>query len=183
MFEFSQASLAYQDQLRTFMDAHIYPNDETYRQQLDAADNRFAYLPIMDELKAKARDAGLWNMFVPPKLAEHVDHDGLSNLDYAPLAEIMGRVIWCPEVFNCNAPDTGNMEVFMKYGTPEQQAQWLTPLLAGEIRSAYAMTEPQVASSDATNIELSIRRDGDDYVLNGSKWFISGAMYERCAIF
>ncbi|WP_439102870.1 acyl-CoA dehydrogenase family protein [Congregibacter sp.] len=183
MFEFSKASLAFQDQLRAFMDAHIYPNDQTYRHQVDAAEDRFAYPPIMEELKAKARSAGLWNMFVPPKLAEHADHDGLSNLDYAPLAEIMGRVIWCPEVFNCNAPDTGNMEVFMKYGTPEQQAQWLTPLLAGDIRSAYAMTEPQVASSDATNIELSIRRDGDEYVLNGSKWFISGAMYERCAIF
>lgn len=183
MYEFSKASLAYQDGLRAFMDTHIYPNEERYRQQLDAAEDRFGYLPIMDELKAKAREAGLWNMFVPPKLAEHVDHDGLSNLDYAPLAELMGRVIWCPEVFNCNAPDTGNMEVFMKYGTPEQQSAWLTPLLKGEIRSAYAMTEPQVASSDATNIELSIRRDGDEYVLNGRKWFISGAMYERCGIF
>lgn len=183
MYEFSKASLAYQDGLRAFMDAHIYPNEERYRQQLDAAEDRFGYLPIMDELKAKAREAGLWNMFVPPKLAEHVDHDGLSNLDYAPLAELMGRVIWCPEVFNCNAPDTGNMEVFMKYGTSEQQAAWLTPLLNGDIRSAYAMTEPQVASSDATNIELSIRRDGDEYVLNGRKWFISGAMYERCGIF
>ncbi|EED33423.1 acyl-CoA dehydrogenase domain protein [gamma proteobacterium NOR5-3] len=183
MYEFSKASLAYQDGLRAFMDAHIYPNEERYRQQLDAAEDRFGYLPIMDELKAKAREAGLWNMFVPPKLAEHVDHDGLSNLDYAPLAELMGRVIWCPEVFNCNAPDTGNMEVFMKYATPQQQSAWLTPLLNGEIRSAYAMTEPQVASSDATNIELSIRRDGDEYVLNGRKWFISGAMYERCAIF
>lgn len=183
MYEFSKASLAYQDGLRAFMDAHIYPNEETYRQQLESAEDRFGYLPIMGELKEKARSAGLWNMFIPPKLAEHADHDGLSNLDYAPLAELMGRVIWCPEVFNCNAPDTGNMEVFMKYGTPEQQAQWLTPLLNGDIRSAYAMTEPQVASSDATNIELSIRRDGDDYVLNGRKWFISGAMYERCGIF
>jgi acyl-CoA dehydrogenase len=183
MYEFGQASLAYQDALRVFMDEHIYPNEATYREQLDASTNRFAYLPIMDELKSKARAAGLWNMFVPPGLAEHVDHDGLSNLDYAPLAELMGRVIWCPEVFNCNAPDTGNMEVFMKYGTPEQQATWLTPLLNGDIRSAYAMTEPQVASSDATNIELSIVRDGDEYVLNGRKWFISGAMYERCGIF
>ena len=183
MYEFSKASLAFQDGLRAFMDAHIYPNEETYRQQLEVADNRFGYLPIMDELKNKARAAGLWNMFVPPSLSQHVDHDGLSNLDYAPLAELMGRVIWCPEVFNCNAPDTGNMEVFMKYGTPEQQSKWLTPLLNGDIRSAYAMTEPQVASSDATNIELSIIRDGDEYVLNGRKWFISGAMYERCGIF
>lgn len=183
MLQFSEQSLAYQDQLQAFMDAHVYPNDAVYREQLEGAEDRFAYLPIMAELKEKAREAGLWNLFIPPKLAEHADHDGLSNFDYAPLAEIMGRVIWAPEVFNCNAPDTGNMEVFMKYGTPEQQASWLTPLLKGEIRSAYAMTEPQVASSDATNIELSIRRDGDEYVLNGRKWFISGAMYERCKIF
>jgi alkylation response protein AidB-like acyl-CoA dehydrogenase len=137
----------------------------------------------MDELKNKAKEQGLWNLFVPPGHAEFCDHDGLSNLDYAPLAEIMGRVLWSPEVFNCNAPDTGNMEVFMKYGTAAQQAQWLTPLLNGDIRSSYAMTEPQVASSDATNIELSIAREGDEWVLNGRKWFITGAMYERCKIF
>ena len=119
----------------------------------------------------------MWNLFLP----EH--HGGLSNLDYAPLAEIMGRVLWCPEVFNCSAPDTGNMEVLMKYGTPAQQERWLKPLLAGEIRSAYAMTEPGVASSDATNIETSIRREGDEYVINGRKWFITNAMYERTKIF
>jgi acyl-CoA dehydrogenase len=183
VIEFSDVSLAYQDQLRAFMAEHIYPNEATYRAQLEAAECRFAYLPIMDELKTRAREAGLWNLFVPPKLAEFVDHDGLSNFDYAPLAELMGRVQWSPEVFNCNAPDTGNMEVLMKYATPEQQARWLTPLLNGEIRSSYAMTEPQVASSDATNIELSIVRDGDEYVLNGRKWFITGAMYERCGLF
>jgi acyl-CoA dehydrogenase len=183
VFEFSDESLAYQARLSDFLEAHVYPAEDVYREQLAAAENRFACLPIMDELKSRARDAGLWNLFVPPSLAEFVDHDGLSNFDYAPLAEMMGRVQWCPEVFNCNAPDTGNMEVLMKYATAQQQATWLTPLLAGEIRSSYAMTEPQVASSDATNIELSIVRDGDEYVLNGRKWFITGAMYERCALF
>jgi acyl-CoA dehydrogenase len=183
VIEFSASSLAYQDRLRAFMDEHVYPSEAIYREQLDTAVNRFAYLPIMHELKTRAREVGLWNLFVPPALAEFVDHDGLSNFDYAPLAELMGRVQWSPEVFNCNAPDTGNMEVLMKYATPEQQARWLTPLLAGEIRSSYAMTEPQVASSDATNIELSIVRDGEEYVLNGRKWFITGAMYERCGLF
>ncbi len=183
MYQFSEQSLEYQARLTAFMDEHIYPNEHRYEEQLASAGNRFAAVPLMDELKAKAREAGLWNLFIPPKLAEFCDHDGLSNFDYAPLAEIMGRVLWCPEVFNCNAPDTGNMEVFMKYGTPEQQAQWLTPLLNGEIRSSYAMTEPQVASSDATNVELRIERDGDEWVLNGRKWFITGAMYERTQIF
>ncbi|MFV0276190.1 MAG: acyl-CoA dehydrogenase family protein [Parahaliea sp.] len=183
MFEFSEQSRQYHERLAAFMNEHIYPNEERYHQQLANAASRFAALPLMDELKAKARAAGLWNLFIPPSLAEHADHDGLSNFDYAPLAELMGRVLWSPEVFNCNAPDTGNMEVFMKYGNAEQQARWLKPLLAGEIRSSYAMTEPQVASSDATNIELRIERDGDHYVLNGRKWFITGAMYERCRIF
>ena len=183
MFEFSRQSYEYQDALNAFMDEHIYPNEALYAEQLHNATDRFSYLPIIDELKKKAREAGLWNLFVPPSHAEFCDHDGLSNFDYAPLAEIMGRVTWSPEVFNCNAPDTGNMEVFMKYGTPTQQEAWLTPLLNGDIRSAYAMTEPQVASSDATNVELRITRDGDEWVLNGRKWFISGAMYERCKIF
>ena len=183
MFEFSAASIEIQARLAAFMDEHIYPNEHTYAEQLSAAGNRFAYLPLMEELKVKAREAGLWNLFIPPSHAQYSDHDGFSNFDYAPLAEIMGRVLWSPEVFNCNAPDTGNMEVFMKYGTEAQRAQWLTPLLNGDIRSSYAMTEPQVASSDATNIELSIARDGDDWVLNGRKWFITGAMYERCKIF
>jgi len=183
MFEFSAQSLKYQTKLSEFMDEHIFPNEHAYAEQLAAAENRFAPLPLMDDLKSKAKAAGLWNLYVPPSLAEFCDHDGLSNIDYAPLAEIMGRVQWSPEVFNCNAPDTGNMEVFMKYATKSQQEKWLTPLLNGEIRSSYAMTEPQVASSDATNIELSIKADGDQWVLNGRKWFITGAMYERCKIF
>jgi len=163
--------------LQAFMDEHIYPNEERYHDQLNALDTRFQTVPLMEELKAQARDAGLWNLFVP------ANHGGLKNVDYAPLAEVMGRVLWSPEVFNCNAPDTGNMEVFMKYGTAAQKKRWLVPLLAGEIRSAYAMTEPDVASSDATNIQTSIIRDGDDYVINGRKWFITNAMYERTQIF
>jgi acyl-CoA dehydrogenase len=165
------------------MDEHIYPNEPAYADGLNAAADRFAALPLVDELKKKARAAGLWNLFVPLSHAEFSEVGGLSNVDYAPLAESMGRVLWSPEVFNCNAPDTGNMEVLMKYGTAEQQEQWLKPLLEGEIRSSYAMTEPQVASSDATNIELSIVREGDEWVLNGRKWFISGAMYERTRLF
>ena len=164
------------------MDEHIYPNEEAYAHQLKTAENRFAPLPLMDELKLEAKEAGLWNLFVPEEHAEYCDHGGLSFFDYAPLAEIMGRVIWCPEVFNCNAPDTGNMEVFMNYATEAQQREWLDPLLAGDIRSSYAMTEPQVASSDATNVELRIEKDGNEWVLNGHKWFITNAMYERTKI-
>ena len=182
MYTFSEKSLQLQARLTDFMDRHIYPNEERYAQQLDAAQNRFAPLPLMDELKRCAREAGLWNLFVPENHSQYCDHGGLSNFDYAPLAEIMGRVLWCPEVFNCNAPDTGNMEVFMNYATGEQRQQWLRPLLSGEIRSSYAMTEPQVASSDATNIELAITREGDEWVLNGRKWFITGAMNERTKI-
>jgi acyl-CoA dehydrogenase len=182
MYIFSDKSLQLQAKLSAFMDEHIYPNETAYAEQLHNASNRFAAVPLMDELKAKAKTAGLWNLFVPESHSEYSDHGGLTNFDYAPLAEMMGRVIWSPEVFNCNAPDTGNMEVFMNYATKAQQAQWLTPLLNGEISSSYAMTEPQVASSDATNIELSIVRDGDEWVLNGRKWFITGAMYERTKI-
>lgn len=166
-----------QDRLQSFMQEYIYPNEGNYHQQLTSLPNRFATVPLMQELKTKARDAGLWNLFLPK------DHDGLSNVEYAPLAEIMGRVLWSPEVFNCNAPDTGNMEVFLKYGSPAQKEQWLEPLLNGEIRSSYAMTEPDVASSDATNVQTSIRREGDEYVINGRKWFITNAMYERTQIF
>ncbi|MBT3411335.1 MAG: acyl-CoA dehydrogenase [Halieaceae bacterium] len=183
MYQFSEHSQQLQARLQTFMDEHIFPNEDQYAQHLHHTDNRWAPIPLMDELKTKAREAGLWNLFVPPGLAQFADHDGMSNLDYAPLAEMMGRVLWSPEVFNCNAPDTGNMEVLMKYGTEAQQEQWLTPLLAGELRSSYAMTEPQVASSDATNVELRIERDGDEWVLNGRKWFITNAMYERTKIF
>ncbi len=183
MFEFSEKSKILQARLLEFMEQHIYPNEKTYAQQLHEAENRFAALPLMDELKEKAKQAGLWNLFVPEEHAQYCDHGGLSFFDYAPLAEMMGRVIWSPEVFNCNAPDTGNMEVLMNFGTDSQKEQWLIPLLEGKIRSSYAMTEPQVASSDATNIELSIRRDGNDWVLNGRKWFITGAMYERTKIF
>jgi acyl-CoA dehydrogenase len=169
--------------LSAFMDEYIYPNEKLYARQLHAAENRFSIMPLMDELKEKAKTAGLWNLFVPETFSQFSDHGGLSNVDYAPLAELMGRVIWCPEVFNCNAPDTGNMEVFMHYATKEQQDKWLTPLLNGDIRSSYAMTEPQVASSDATNIELSIVQQGQEWVLNGRKWFITGAMNERTKIF
>ena len=182
MYEHSTKSNELSTRLLEFMDEHIYPNEENYAHQLKTAANRFAPLPLMDELKSKAKAVGLWNLFVPEEHAQYCDHGGLSFFDYAPLAEIMGRVIWCPEVFNCNAPDTGNMEVFMNYATETQQREWLEPLLAGEIRSSYAMTEPQVASSDATNVELSIENDGDEWVLNGQKWFITNAMYERTKI-
>lgn len=182
-FEHSAKSTELQHKLSAFMDEHIYANEHAYAAQLHEAGNRFAPLPLIDELKVKAKAAGLWNLFVPASHGEFSDFGGLSNFDYAPLAEAMGRVIWSPEVFNCNAPDTGNMEVLMKYATREQQERWLTPLLNGEIRSSYAMTEPQVASSDATNIELSIIREGAEWVLNGRKWFISGAMHERTRIF
>jgi acyl-CoA dehydrogenase len=183
VYKFSDKSIAFQEQLAQFMEREIYSNEPAYEQQLNEATNRFAALPLMDELKEKAKAEGLWNLFVPPSHGEYTDFGGLSNFDYAPLAELMGRVSWSPEVFNCNAPDTGNMEVFMKYGSEAQKARWLTPLLAGEIRSSYAMTEPQVASSDATNVELEIRREGDEWVLNGRKWFITGAMYEKTQIF
>lgn len=169
--------------LKSFMDEYIYPNEKAYAEQLHGMSNRFSKLPLMDELKEKAKAAGLWNLFVPEEHGQYCDHGGLSFVDYAPLAEEMGRVIWSPEVFNCNAPDTGNMEVFMNYATDAQREKWLIPLLNGDIRSSYAMTEPQVASSDATNIELSIQQDGDEWVLNGRKWFITGAMNERTEIF
>ena len=165
------------ERLRAFMKAEVYPREVAYHEELAVAENRFAPLKTMDLLKEKAQAAGLWNLWMPKEFG------GLSNLDYAPLAEEMGRVLWAPEAFNCNAPDTGNMEVFLKYGTPAQQEAWLTPLLAGEIRSSYCMTEPDVASSDATNIETRIERDGDHYRINGKKWFITNAPYERTQIF
>ncbi|MBA3824268.1 MAG: acyl-CoA dehydrogenase family protein [Ktedonobacterales bacterium] len=166
-------------QVGGFMDAHIFPNEQRYHEQIAAAGNPFAHPAIVDELAAQARTLGLWNLFLP----ESPLGAGLSNLEYAPLAELMGRVVWASEVFNCNAPDTGNMEILAQFGTPEQQARWLQPLLAGEMRSAFCMTEPDVASSDATRIQLTIQREGDDYVLNGRKWWASGALRPRCAIF
>ncbi len=183
MYVFSKKSLAFQERLNIFMDKYIYPNEDAYAQQLHLAEDRFAVIPLMDDLKHRARDAGLWNLFVPVEHGHYCDHGGLTYLDYAPLAEIMGRVLWAAEVFNCNAPDTGNMEVLMNYGTDDQRSDWLVPLLEGDMRSSYAMTEPQVASSDATNIELAILRDGDEWVLNGRKWFITGAMNKRTKIF
>lgn len=181
-FQLSDRVADLRTRLCRFMDDQVYPAEEQYRHQLDTAPNRWSTPPLMAQLKAKAREAGLWNLFIPPEFSEF-GGEGLSNLEYAPLAEVMGRVTWAPEIFNCNAPDTGNMEVFMRFGTVEHKRRWLEPLLAGEIRSAYAMTEPAVASSDATNIECSIRRDGDDYIVTGRKWFITGAMHEKCAIF
>ena len=160
------------------MDAHIFPNEATYAAQLDEGDSRWEPVPILEELKAKAKSAGLWNLFLP----ESERGAGLTNLEYAPLCETMGRINWAPEVFNCSAPDTGNMETIERYGTEAHKKEWLQPLLNGEIRSAFAMTEPNVASSDATNIESRIVRDGDEYVINGHKWWTSGIGDPRCKI-
>ncbi len=175
-FELSEKTKDLQQRLTAFMDEHIYPNEQRFNDEIQR--ERWSPTQIIEELKPKARAAGLWNLFLP--------HDergaGLTNLEYAPLCEIMGRSAIAPEVFNCSAPDTGNMEVLARYGTPDQQERWLKPLLAGEIRSCFAMTEPAVASSDATNIESSIVRDGDEYVINGRKWWSSGAGDPRCKI-
>ncbi len=176
-FEHSAKVKDLQARLAAFMDEHIYPNEKLWHEQV-AAGNRWQPTAIVEQLKPKARAAGLWNLFLPDK--EH--GAGLTNLEYAPLCEIMGRSPIAPEVFNCAAPDTGNMEVLAQYGTPEQQERWLRPLLAGEIRSCFAMTEPDVASSDATNIQSSITRDGEHYVINGRKWWSSGAGDPRCQI-
>jgi acyl-CoA dehydrogenase len=177
-FEHSEKVRQLTARLESFMAEHIYPVEKEYARELAASANPWRTPPRMEELKAKARAAGLWNLFLP------ADHGGeLTNLEYAPLAEIMGRVMWASEVFNCNAPDTGNMETLVKYGNDEQKRQWLEPLKAGEIRSAFCMTEPAVASSDATNIECSMRREGDEYVINGTKWFSTGGMRESCRIF
>ena len=183
MFKASDKSERLLEKLEAFMQAHVYPNEEIHAQQLQQARDRFAPLPLIDDLKRRARLVGLWNLFVPEEHARYCDHGGLGFAEYAPLAELMGRVLWSAEVFNCNAPDTGNMEVLMNFASEDQKARWLVPLLDGEMRSSYAMTEPQVASSDATNIELSIRRDGEQWVLNGQKWFITNAMNKRTRIF
>src|SRR6266496_149685 len=177
-FEPSDKVKRLQAQVREFMEREIYPAVAVFERQLNEQPSRWQIPPVMEELKAKARAAGLWNLFLPE--SEH--GAGLTNLEYAPLCEIMGRSLLAPEVFNCSAPDTGNMEVLARYGTKEQQKQWLEPLLAGEIRSCFAMTEPKVASSDATNIESSIVRDGDQYVINGHKWWTSGIGDPRCKI-
>src|SRR5262249_30553289 len=176
-FEYSARTRELMARVGAFMGEHILPNEARFFQEVAAGD-RWQPTEIVETLKAKARAAGLWNLFLPE--SEH--GAGLTNLEYAPLCEIMGRVVWAPEVFNCSAPDTGNMEVLVRYGTPEQRRQWLEPLLDGKIRSAFAMTEPGVASSDATNIESSIRRDGDAYVINGHKWWTSGIGDPRCKI-
>ncbi|MBV8888939.1 MAG: acyl-CoA dehydrogenase family protein [Alphaproteobacteria bacterium] len=178
-FEASQKVQRVQAQLRDFMQREVYPAEKVFERQLAEADNRWRAPAVIEELKRKARAEGLWNLFLP----ESEYGAGLSNLEYAPLCEIMGRSPIAPEAFNCSAPDTGNMETLVRYGTPAQQQRWLKPLLEGEIRSSFAMTEPAVASSDATNIESSIRREGNaSYVINGRKWWTSGAMDERCKI-
>ena len=175
-FEFSDKVKKLQGRLQAFLDEHIYPNEQRFYDEIEQ--NRWKPTRIIEELKPRARAAGLWNLFLP----DSEEGAGLTNLEYAPLCEMMGRSVLAPEVFNCSAPDTGNMEVLARYGTPEQKERWLKPLLAGEIRSCFAMTEPAVASSDATNIEASIVRDGGQYVIRGRKWWTSGAGDPRCKI-
>lgn len=176
-FSYSDKTESFCARLSAFMDAHIYPNEQRYHEELNQQE-RWKVLPLIEELKVKAQNEGLWNLFLP----DSVHGAGLSNLEYAPLCEIMGRVPWSAEVFNCSAPDTGNMEVLDRYGSKEQQELWLKPLLKGEIRSCFSMTEPAVASSDATNIEARIERRSDTYVINGRKWWSSGAGDPRCKI-
>jgi acyl-CoA dehydrogenase len=190
-FDYSARTKELQARLGAFMNRHVYPAEARYAAEIEAntqAGRRWTPLQVIEQLKPLAREAGLWNLFLPQSAeGEHstLGHHGagLTNQEYAPLAEIMGRVPWASEIFNCSAPDTGNMETILRYGTAEQQKRWLEPLLRGEIRSAFAMTEPDVASSDATNIASRIERDGDDYVINGRKWWISGAGDPRCAIY
>jgi acyl-CoA dehydrogenase len=177
MFEFSKKSIELQEKLKIFMDKNVYPNESNITEEINSG-NIWESSSIIEELKVKAKGEGLWNLFLP----ESDKGAGLSNLDYAPLCEIMGRSPYAPEVFNCNAPDTGNMEVFERYASEELKEKWLTPLLKGEIRSGFAMTEPQVASSDATNIEASIKKEDNEYIINGKKWWTSGAMDPRCKV-
>jgi len=180
-FEYTEKSLQLQNKLSNFMEKHIYPNDKDRQRFHQDPKNVWQNYPKLEEWKDAAKAAGLWNLFLPKSYGDL--SPGLSNLEYAPLAEIMGRSKGSDEVFNCSAPDTGNMEVFSKYGTAAQQAQWLTPLMNGEIRSAFLMTEPEVASSDATNIQTSIVKEGNEYVINGRKWWSSGAMNPHCKVF
>ncbi|MBA6356975.1 MULTISPECIES: acyl-CoA dehydrogenase family protein [unclassified Colwellia] len=177
-FEYSDKVNALINRVNLFMDKYVYPAEQKMHEQV--AQEPWSTPPLMEELKAKAKAEGLWNLFLPLSYGKY--SAGLTNLEYAPLAEIMGKVMWAPEVFNCAAPDTGNMEVLAKYGSEAQKKHWLEPLLEGKIRSAFAMTEPEVASSDATNIELRIERDGDEYVINGKKFYISGACRKQCEI-
>ncbi|WP_339769589.1 acyl-CoA dehydrogenase family protein [uncultured Paraglaciecola sp.] len=183
-FDYSEKTQDLIARLEAFMDEHIYPNEKQYLADVQAAsanpETRWKTLPLIEELKEKAKAAGLWNLFLPEEYLPY--GAGLNNLEYAPLCEIMGRVMWSSEVFNCSAPDTGNMEVLARYGSEADKKKWLEPLLEGKVRSGFAMTEPAVASSDATNIETSIVRDGDEYVINGRKWYTSGAMNEDCKI-
>jgi acyl-CoA dehydrogenase len=184
-FEQSKRSVEWMERVRGFMEEHVYPAIPIYRQQSETVDRWKEIPPIFEELKAKARAAGLWNIFMPP--SEHDDEFftsvGLSNLEYAPIAELMGRVSFASEIFNCMAPDTGNFEVLHRYGTPEQKRKYMLPLANGETRSAFLMTEPAVASSDARNIRTEIRRDGDEYVINGRKWWSSGVGHPHCAFY
>ncbi len=178
-FDTSEKVKRYQQKLRDFMDEYVYPNESVYEEQLNQQETRWSDTPaIMDEMKKKAKEEGLWNLFLP----DQTRGGGLTNLEYAPLCEIMGRSIIGPEVFNCNAPDTGNMEVLARYGTEDQKEKWLEPLLSGDIRSCFSMTEPDVASSDATNIEARIEKEGNEYIINGRKWWSSGAGDPRCEI-
>lgn len=184
-FEHSDKTEDYIRRVSRFMEDHIEPAVDIYLRQMDEAETRWQIPPIIEELKEKARSQGLWNLFLPPSSAHDTEDyhgAGLKNIEYAPLAEIMGRIPFASEVFNCSAPDTGNMEVLHRYGSKAQKDRWLKPLMAGEIRSAFLMTEPAVASSDATNIETSIKADGDDYVINGTKWWSSGVGDPRCKI-
>jgi acyl-CoA dehydrogenase len=181
-FDYSPKVQDLRARVQAFMDQHVYPNEARFRQEVEdntRAGRRWSPTRLVEELKTRARAAGLWNLFLP----DSAHGAGLTNTEYAPLAEIMGRVPWASEAFNCSAPDTGNMETIERYGTAAQKKQWLEPLLAGEIRSAFAMTEPEVASSDATNIQTDIRRDGDSYVINGRKWWTSGAGDPRCRVY
>ena len=179
-FAFDDTTRALQERLLAFMEERVYPAEPRFREEVRASDDRWGTPPVIEELKREARARGLWNLFLP---RTHEAGAGLTNLQYAPLAEITGRSVWiAPEAINCSAPDTGNMELLSLFGTPEQKRRWLDPLLEGQIRSAFSMTEPEVASSDATNIATRIERDGDEYVINGRKWWTSGAMSPRCEL-